>query len=49
MSVFVQGAELWTPLLLASYNNHIDVLELLISHGAHLDAVNNVSFVKYYY
>ena len=47
MSVFLQGGE-WTPLLLASYNNHTDVLELLINHGAHLDAVNNVSFVKFF-
>ena len=45
MAVFLQGGK-WTPLLLASYNNHTDVLELLINHGAQLDAVNNVSFVK---
>ena len=45
MSVFLQGPE-WTPLLLASYYNQTDVLELLINHGAQLDAVNNVSFVK---
>ena len=47
MAVFLQGGE-WTPLLLASYYNHTDILELLINHGAHLDAVNNVSFAKYY-
>ena len=46
MAVFLQGTEL-TPLHLASYYNQTDVLELLINHGAHLDAVNNVSFVKY--
>ena len=45
MAVFLQGHE-WTPLLLASYSNQTDVMELLINHGAQLDAVNNVSFVK---
>ena len=45
MAVFLQGPK-WTPLLLASYYNQTDILELLINHGAHLDAVNNVSFVK---
>ena len=47
MAVFLQDGE-WTPLLLASYYNQADVLELLINHGAHLDAVNNVSFVKFF-
>ena len=41
-SVFLQGAELWTPLLLASYYNEIDVLKLLIQHGAQLDTKNKV-------
>ena len=48
MTVFLQGPE-WTPLLLASYNNHTDVLELVINHGAQLDAVNNVSEVLLIY
>ena len=47
MAVFLQDSE-WTPLLLASYYNHTGILELLINHGSHLDAVDNVSFVKYY-
>jgi hypothetical protein len=41
--VFLQGAYLWTPVLLASDDNHIDVLELLIQHGAQLDVRNEVS------
>ena len=45
--MFLQGTEL-TPLHLASYHNQTDILELLINHGAQLDAVSNVSFVKYY-
>ena len=45
MAVFLQDGE-WTPLLLASYKNQTDVLELLINHGAQLDTVNSVSFVK---
>ena len=47
MSVFLQDGE-WTPLLLASYNNHTGILELLINHGAQVDTVNNVSFVKFF-
>ena len=40
---FMQGTQLWTPLLLASNKNHIDVLELLIQHGAQLDVRDQVS------
>ena len=46
----LQGAELWTPVLVASYNNQIDVLELLIRHGAQLDVRNKVyKLLLYYY
>ena len=41
--VFLQGAQLWTPVILASCNNEIDVLELLIQHSAQLDVRNEVS------
>ena len=41
--VFLQGREL-TPLHFASYYNQIDVLELLIQHGAQLDVRDKVSF-----
>ena len=40
--VFLQGAELWTPLLVASYCNEIDILKLLIQYGAQLDTKNKV-------
>ena len=40
---FIQGDEIWTPVLLASYENQVDVLELLIQHGAQLDVRNEVS------
>ena len=39
----LQGAEIWTPVLLASYENQIDVLEILIQHSAQLDVRNEVS------
>ena len=41
--MFLQGAEVWTPVLLASDDNHIGILELLIQHGAQLDVRNKVS------
>ena len=44
--MFLQDGE-WTPLLLANYSNHTDVLELLINHGAQLDIINNVSLTYY--
>ena len=40
IDVFLQGAQLWTPVLLASDDSHIDVLEVLIQHGAQLDVRN---------
>ena len=43
LCVFLQGAEIWTPVLLASDYNHVDVLEVLIQHGAQLDVRNKVS------
>ena len=43
--MFLQGAELWTPVLIASYSNQIDVLELLIQHSAQLDIRNKVSVI----
>ena len=42
---FFQGAELWTPVLLASHQNQIDVLELLVQHGAQLDVRNQVTLI----
>ena len=40
----LQGAELWTPVLIASDNNHMDILELLIQHGAQPDVRNKVLY-----
>ena len=40
---FLQGTYLWTPVLLASYGNQIDILKLLIQHSARLDIRNHVS------
>ena len=40
-NIFLQDAE-WSPLLLASYGNHTDVLKLLIQHGVQLDIGNKV-------
>lgn len=31
----------WTPLMVAAYNNHIEVVYYLLSMGADIDAVNN--------
>ena len=39
----LQGAEIWTPVLAASYDNQIDILELLIQHNAQLDVRDEVS------
>ena len=33
-------------MLLASYENQIDVLEVLIQHGAQLDVQNEVTIIK---
>ena len=41
MFVFVQVGE-WSPVLIASYFNRVDVLELLIQHGAQLDVRGKV-------
>ena len=43
--MFLQGPK-WTPLLLASYANQTDVVELLIQHGAQLDVRNKASFCE---
>jgi hypothetical protein len=43
--MFLQGAEIWTPLLFASYKNQIDVSKLLIQHGALIDFRNNVNII----
>jgi len=33
----------WTPLHVAASNGHSDVCQLLLDHGARIDAVTNVS------
>ena len=43
----LQGAELWTPVLVASDGNQIDVLEQLIHHGAQLDVRNKVLLLHF--
>ena len=40
-SIFLQDG--WTPLFDASKQNHTDVMELLINHGAKLDIKNKVT------
>ena len=42
---FLQGAYLWTPVLLASDENQIHVLELLIHHGAQLNIRDEVNIM----
>ena len=43
----LQGAEIWTPVFLASYENQIEVLEVLIHHGAQLAVRNKVLLLHF--
>ena len=43
--IFVQDK--WTPLMIASHNGHVEVVNILLQNGAHLDVQNEVSLTFY--
>ena len=40
MSIF--GQDKWTPLMIASQNGHVDVVNVLLQHGASVHLQNKV-------
>ena len=46
MFLFVFGQEKWTPLMIASYNGHVDVVNVLLQHGASVDLQNKVELFR---
>ena len=41
-SLFIFGQSKWTPLMIASQNKHVDVVNVLLQHGASVDLQNKV-------
>ena len=40
--MFIFGQDKWTPLMIASLNGHVDVVNVLIQHGASVHLKNKV-------
>ena len=40
--MFVFGQGKWSPLMIASYNGHVDVVNVLLQHGASVHLQNKV-------
>ena len=46
---FVHAQDGWTPLLLATWNDHVEIAQMLMEKGANIDATNEVQFVANVY
>ena len=40
--LFIFGQDKWTPLMIASENGHVDVVNVLLQHGASVHLQNKV-------
>ena len=40
--LYLHGQDKWTPLMIASQNGHVDVVNVLLQHGASVDLQNKV-------
>ena len=40
--MLIFGQDKWTPLMLASQNGHVDVVNVLLQHGASVDLQDKV-------
>ena len=43
--MFVFGQDKWTPLMIVSYNGHVDVVNVLLQHGASVHLQNEVELL----
>ena len=40
--MFIFGQDKWTPLMAASHSGHVNVVKVLLQHGASVDLQNKV-------
>ena len=41
--IFIIGQDKWTPLMIASHNGHVNVINVLLQHGASVHLQNKVN------